>query len=60
MRQQSLYSAFTAALRSANCRQPASTNPTPLLVNALMNSTTHMDQIVQRRIGLVTSSPRVL
>ena len=60
MRQQTLYSAFTAALRSANRNQLASTNPTPQLVNALMNSTTHMDQIVQRRIGLITSSPRVL
>jgi len=52
MQKKSLASALSAALAKPHGNPAARTDRSPLLLNAIKNSTTRMDQIVQRRIGL--------
>jgi len=64
MQRQTLASAFSAALKTAQTpsrppRPDCNGVPSPSLLNALKNSTTRMDQIIQRRIGAQTESGEV-
>ena len=52
MQKESLASALRAALKKPQTDCAVRINASPLLLNAIKNSTTRMDQIVQRRIGV--------
>ena len=56
MPQQSLASALRAALKQTQTESVALDKSPDLLLNAIKNSTTSMDQIVQRRIGMQRES----
>jgi hypothetical protein len=62
MKTQTLFTAFDIALKRSPCAPPAPTrfDPAPAddspLINALRNSATDRDQIIQRRIGIVTGA----
>lgn len=64
MQRQTLASAFSAALKTVQApsvpsRPDCNGVPSPSLLNAIKNSTTRMDQIIQRRIGAQTEPGEV-
>lgn len=66
MKTQTLFSVFAIAqTRIADLPPaPARTNPAPMddttLLNALRNSATDRDQIIQRRIGMITQATNII
>ena len=60
MPQQSLATALRAALQTRLTGPDTNNNRTSPLIKAIKNSTTRMDQIVLRRIGLLEDPPRDL
>lgn len=60
MPQRSLATALRAALESRRTESATDDSRTSPLIKAIKNSTTRMDQIVLRRIGLLDEPPKDL